>query len=66
MLLFMKSSLAIVMCAFIIVVYVEGAVRGVWLTVSGTRAPYTKEGIDKVVSQCKMIGINTIYFSVWD
>lgn len=63
----MRSSLKIVICALLVVVVcVEGAVRGVWLTVSGTRAPYTREGIDKVVSQCKMIGINTIYFSVWD
>lgn len=41
-------------------------VRGIWFTVSGTNAPFTKVGIDQVVAKCAQVGINTIYFSVWD
>ena len=41
-------------------------VRGVWLTISGSEAAYSKEGIIKVVEKCKEIGLNTIYFAVWN
>ena len=47
-------------------VYSADPIRGIWFTISGTKAPFSKTGIDQVVMKCKMIGINTIYFSVWD
>ena len=42
------------------------ATRGVWFAVSGSTAADSKEGIIKVVNKCKQVGIDTIYFSVWD
>lgn len=52
---------------FLNIVYaVPDPTRGVWFTISGTSSPFSKEGIDQVVGMCKFVGINTIYFSVWD
>ena len=40
--------------------------KGVWFAVSGSPLAYFEEGVKRVVSKCKEIGIDTIYFSVWD
>lgn len=41
-------------------------IKGIWLTVSGTDAPYSEQGIIDVVRKCEYLGINTIYFAVWN
>lgn len=62
-----RAIVSIFMVMFCLACFVGCApVRGIWFTVSGTKAPFSKAGIDQVVNKCKMIGINTIYFSVWD
>lgn len=40
--------------------------RGVWLTNVASDALYTKENIQKAVSKCKNLGINTIFVVTWN
>jgi uncharacterized lipoprotein YddW (UPF0748 family) len=42
------------------------SVKGTWLTISGSDAAYSVEGIIKAVARCKKLGLNTIYFAVWN
>ena len=40
--------------------------RGTWLTISGSQAAYSEQGIKDAVKTCKEVGLNTIYFAVWN
>jgi uncharacterized lipoprotein YddW (UPF0748 family) len=41
-------------------------IKGTWLTISGSEAAYSEKGIKDAVKRCKEIGLNTIYFAVWN
>lgn len=61
-----KSQLLIFIIFIILDAAAGNPVRGVWMTISGTQDPFTREGITEVVITCKKTGIKNIYFSVWD